>query len=262
MDTGFLGDRYQLGDPIGRGLTSQVFRARDIQKNRIVAIKILKEQYSADPKFVAHFQRTAKAQSAFQHPNVMQVYGFGQANGKHFIVMELVEGTDLRRYLRARGVLDVDRAVIIAHSVALGLGAIHRHGMVHGDVQPQHILLSRDGSIKLIITRSGMEGDMMRYRVPEQAQGGIAMAAADIYGLGLTLYEMLTGRSAFDGNTPVAMAMAHLLDAPIPPAQFNPTIPPALEAIILRCLEKKPEMRFQDGDELAHALEMMGDSIS
>src|SRR5258707_5171340 len=187
--------------------------------------------------------------------------------------MELVEGTDLRRYLRGRGVLDVDRSVIIAHDVALGLGAAHRRGIVHRSVKPQNILIGRDGSIKLTdfgiafvvdaerLTDTGMTVGTVQYFPPEQAQGEIVSPAADVYSLGIVMYETLTGRTPFDGDNPVAVAMQHIQDPPTPPRQLNPTIPPALEEIILRCLEKVPEMRFRDGSQLARAFETLGGDI-
>src|SRR5438270_1173293 len=270
-----LGDRYQLGDAIGRGGMATIYRGHDMRMERVVAIKVLREVYSTDPKFVTRFQREAKAASALQHPNIVQVYDYGQTDGNYFIVMELVEGTDLRRYLRSRGVLAVDRAIIIAHDVALGLGAAHRRGIVHRDVKPQNVLVGRDGSIKLTdfgiasvykdinaerLTTTGMTLGTVQYYAPEQAQGEIVSPAADVYALGIVMYEMLTGRTPFDGDTPVAVAMQHIQDLPTPPSQFNPNIPPALEEIILRCLEKAPEMRYNDGSTLARALEMLGDA--
>jgi serine/threonine-protein kinase len=241
---------------------------------RVVAIKVLREVYSTDPKFVTRFQREAKAASSLQHPNIVQVYDYGQSDGNYFIVMELIEGTDLRRYLRSRGVLAIDRAIIIAHDVALGLGAAHRRSIVHRDVKPQNVLVGRDGSIKLTdfgiasvykdinderLTTTGMTLGTVQYYAPEQAQGEIVSPAADVYALGIVMYEMLTGRTPFDGDTPVAVAMQHIQDIPIPPSQINPSIPPALEEIIMRCLEKVPEMRFRDGSTLARALELLGE---
>src|SRR2546426_5625744 len=274
MQTEVLGERYKLQDPIGRGGMATIYRGQDLRVDRVVAIKVLREVYSNDPKFVTRFQREAKAVSSLQHPNIVQVYDYGQTDGNYFIVMELVEGTDLRRYLRSRGVLAVDRAIIIAHDVALGLGAAHRRGIVHRDVKPQNILVGKDGSIKLTdfgiasvytainaerLTTTGMTLGTVQYYAPEQAQGEIVTPAADVYALGIVMYEMLTGRTPFDGDTPVAVAMQHIQDLPIPPSQYNPNIPPALEEIILRCLEKVPEMRYRDGSQLARALEMLGD---
>src|SRR5712692_2597928 len=147
MQIEVLGERYQLQDPIGRGGMATIYRGRDIRMDRVVAIKVLREVYSTDPKFVRRFQLVAKVMSSLQHPNIVQVYDFGQTDGIYYIVIELVQGSDLRRYLRSRGVLDVNRAVIITHDVALGLGAVHRRGIVHRDVKPQHVLIRRDGSI-------------------------------------------------------------------------------------------------------------------
>ena len=252
-----------------------IHRGRDLRMERIVAIKILREVYSTDPKFVIRFQREAKAASSLQHPNIVQVYDYGQSDGNYFIVMEMIEGTDLRRYLRSRGLLAVDRAIIIAHDVALGLGAAHRSKIVHRDVKPQNVLVGRDGSIKLTdfgiasvykdinaerLTTTGMTLGTVQYYAPEQAQGEIVSPAADVYALGIVMYEMLTGRTPFDGDTPVAVAMQHIQDLPTPPSQLNPEIPPALEDIILRCLEKIPEMRYRDGNALARALELLSEN--
>ena len=275
MQIEVLGERYELKDPIGRGGMATIYRGYDTRMDRTVAIKVLREVYSTDPKFVTRFQREAKAASALQHPNIVQVYDYGQTDGNYFIVMELVEGTDLRRYLRSRGVLDVDRAIIIAHDVALGLGAAHRRSIVHRDVKPQNVLVGKGGSIKLTdfgiasvykdinaerLTTTGMTLGTVQYYAPEQAQGEIVNPAADVYALGIVMYEMLTGRTPFDGDTPVAVAMQHIQDPPVPPSELNPGIPQALEDIILRCLEKIPEMRFRDGSQLARALEGLGEA--
>src|SRR5712692_5897369 len=267
MQIEVLGDRYQLQEPIGRGGMATIYRGRDKRMERVVAIKVLRDIYSTDAKFVTRFQREAKAASALQHPNIVQVYDYGQTDGNYYVVMELIEGTDLRRYLRSRpGVLDIDRAVIIAHSVALGLGAAHQRGIVHRSVKPQNILIGRDGSIKLTdfgiasvyqdinaerLTTTGMTLGTVQYYAREQAPGDIINPSADVYALGIVMYEMLTGRPPFDGDTPVAVAMQHIQDTPLPPSQLNPNIPPALEEIIMRCLEKVPEIRFQDGNILA-----------
>src|SRR5437867_6171719 len=271
----FLSERYQVQAPMVRHGMATIYRGRDIHMDRDVAIKVLHEVFSSNPEFVTRFQREAKAASALQHPNMVQVYDYGQVDGNYFIVMELVEGTDLRRYLRSRNVLAVDRAVIIAHDVALGLGAAHRRGIVHRDVKPQNVLVGRDGSIKLTdfgiasvykdinaerLTTTGMTLGTVQYYAPEQAQGEIVSPAADVYALGIVMYEMVTGHPPFDGDSPVAVAMQHIQDVPTPPSHLNPNLPPALEEIILRCLEKVPEMRYRDGSQLAHALEMLGDN--
>jgi serine/threonine protein kinase len=267
MQFELLDDRYQLQEPIGRGGMATIYCGWDIRMDRIVAIKMLREVYSTDPKFVACFQREARLVSALQHPNIVQVYDYGQTNGNYYTVMELVEGTDLRRHLGYWHVLDVDRAIIIAHEVALGLGAVHHRGIVHCNLDPQNVLVGRVGSIKItgFSTASKYQDTTterlpipIKYYAPEQAQGEIVTPAADVYALGVVMYEMLTGRTPFEGNTSVVVAMQHIQDPPTPPSQLNPGIPPALEEIILHCLEKVPEMRFRDGSQLARALEMLG----
>ncbi len=277
MQNEILGGRYQLQDSIGRGGMAVIYRGYDLlDNNRPVAVKVLREAYSTDPKFVIRFQREGKAAASLHHQNIVRVDDYGQSGGSYYIVMELVDGSDLRRYLRSRVKLDVERAVIIAHDVAMGLSAAHRRGIVHRDVKPQNILIGRDGSIKLTdfgiasvykdinaerLTTTGMTLGTVQYYAPEQAQGEIVSAAADVYALGIVMYEMLTGRPPFDGDTPVAVAMQHLQDAPIPPSQYNPNIPPALEEIIMRCLEKTPEMRYRDGGVLARALEIFVEEV-
>ena len=270
-----LGDRYQLQSRIGSGGMATIHRARDLQMDRVVAVKVLREVFNTDPKFVARFQREARTASALKHPNIVQVFDYGQNDGNYYIVMELIEGTDLRSYQCSHTVLDVDRAIIIAHDIALGLGAAHRRGIVHRDVKPQNVLIGIDGSIKLTdfgivslnkdanaerLTTSGMTLGTVQYFAPEQAQGESVTPAADVYALGIVMYEMLTGRLPFDGNSPVVVAMQHIQDKPEPPGQFNPDIPASLEEIILRCLEKKPGARFSDGSQLARALEKLGDA--
>ena len=274
MQIEVLGERYQLQEPIGRGGMATIYKGHDMRMDRVVAIKVLREVYSTDPKFVTRFQREAKAASSLQHPNIVQVYDYGQTEGNYFIVMELVEGMDLRRYLRSRGVLAIDRAVIITHDIALGLGAAHRRQIVHRDVKPQNILVGHDGSIKLTdfgiasvykdinaerLTTTGMTLGTVQYYAPEQAQGEIVNPAADVYALGIVMYEMLTGRTPFEGDTPVAVAMQHIQDVPLAPSQLNPNIPSALEEIIMRCLEKIPDMRYRNGTLLARALELLSE---
>jgi eukaryotic-like serine/threonine-protein kinase len=171
--------------------------------------------------------------------------------------MELVEGTDLRRYIRSRGVLDVDQAVSIALDVALDLGAAHRRDIVYRNVQPKKVLIARSGSVKL--TTPGIMLGNNQYAAPERQQGEIATPATDVYALGIIMYEMLTGRLPFYSDTPVGVAMQHIHDQPQLPSQINPSIPAALEQIILRCLEKVPEMRFRNGVLLALALNALAE---
>ena len=270
-----LEDRYELQSIIGSGGMANIYRARDLQLDRFVAVKVLHEVYSADPQFVKRFVREARTALSLKHPNIVRVYDFGQTDGQYFIAMELVQGIDLRSYLTWRKVLDVNRSIIIAHDIALGLGAAHRRGIVHRDVKPQNVLIGSDGSIKLTdfgivsiyqgvdverLTTSGMTLGTVQYYAPEQAQGEIVTPAADVYSLGIVMYEMLTGNPPFNGDSAVVVAMQHIQDQPVPPGQFNPHIPAELEDIILRCLEKDPGDRFSDGSKLARALEKFGDT--
>ncbi|HEX9038933.1 MAG TPA: protein kinase [Ktedonobacterales bacterium] len=266
-----ISGRYRLGEPIGRGGMATIYRATDEHMmDRPVAVKVLREVYSSDPKFVTRFQREARAASALQHPNIVQVFDYGQSGDAYYIVMEFIDGMDLRRYLKRRGVLPIERGVQIARDVALGLGAAHRRGIVHRDVKPQNIMLNDEGVVKLTdfgiasmykdadaerLTTTGMTLGTVQYYAPEQAQGEIVRPSADIYALGIVMYEMLTGQTPFDGDTPVAVAMKHIQEIPEPPSALNPRIPPALERIIMRCLEKDPQARFRDGDTLAAALD-------
>src|SRR5690348_785373 len=270
MELEVLGDRYELQEPIGRGGMATIYRAVDLRMGRTVAVKILREVYSSDPKFVTRFQREARAASALQHPNIVQVFDYGQSGDSYYIAMEFIEGADLRRYLKKHGMLSNERAIEIAHDVALGLGAAHKRGIVHRDVKPQNVMLNDDGLVKLTdfgiasvykdvdaerLTTTGMTLGTVQYYAPEQAQGEIVTPAADIYALGIVMYEMLTGRTPFDGDTPVAVAMRHIQDIPEPPSRINQMIPRDLERIILRCLEKDPRDRYPNGDALAYALD-------
>jgi eukaryotic-like serine/threonine-protein kinase len=267
----FLSNRYQLQEPIRRGGLSTIYRGWDSHMQRVVAIKVLREVYNRDPKFVKRFQKEAEVMYSLHHPNIVQVYDYGQTDGTYFLVMELIERADLRRYLRSRGILDAENTMKIAHDVALGLGAAHRRGIVHRDVQPRKILMGQDGSIKLCsftlasvksmsheeLSTTGASLDNVTYYSPEQARGEIATPADDVYSLGSTMYAMLTGHPVFDGENAVAVAMQHMQDVPTPPSQLNPSVPTALEEIIMRCLEKVPDMRFRDGSELALILEAL-----
>ncbi|GHP00437.1 hypothetical protein KSF_104840 [Reticulibacter mediterranei] len=198
------------------------------------------------------FLEEARTAFSLQHPNIVAVYDFGRTGSMYFRVMELVEGIDLCHYLRSQRVLTSSQAVALAYEVALGLGAAHRRGVVHSNVKSHNILLDPTGSMKL--TDFGRGWGPFLSATPEQAQGEPITPATDVYALGCVMYEMLTGCIPFNGDTPVAVAMQHIQDAPTPLRQLNLNIPPVLEEIILRCLEKVPEMRFGNGELLAHAL--------
>ncbi len=267
-----LEGRYQLQDPIGRGGMAIIYRGQDLKTGRSVAVKILRETYSADSKFVTRFQHEAKVMIALQHPNVVQVYGYGHTDGYYFIVKELVAGTDLHRYLRVRGVLGIDDAISIVRNIILGLEVVHQHSIVHRNIKPQGILIGNDGSIKLTdvgianiykaidaerLTTTSLMIGCIQYYAPEQVQGANVSPATDIYALGIVMYEMLTGCTPFNGDTPIAMSMQHIHNLPVPPRQLNSNIPAALEQIILRCLGKVPAMRFSNSSEMLYALKTL-----
>ena len=265
-----LANRYAVGEFIARGSIAEVYRGRDLHMERPIALKVLREVYSTNPLLVTRFHRGMKSVPVLQHANIVQIYDYGQTQGYYFIVMELVEGTDLRRYLHSRGMFTIERAISIAHDVALGVGTLHRQGIVHSDVRPGNVLVGRDGTIRLTpfgsagmyanlaaeqLEEPDMSMELPDYTAPEQLMGQMARPPADVYALGILMYEMLTGRLPFAGDHPVEIAMQHIQNLPAAPSSLNPTIPPALEEIIMRCLEKDPEKRFQDGHTLARALE-------
>lgn len=250
-----LGERYQTQDPIVRSHngTSIVYRGRDTHMERDAAIKVLRDIYRDNQQIVIRFKREAKAAIALHSANVIQVYDYGQADDTPYLIMELVEGTDLRRSLLTNRV-SVEQAVNIARHVALGLYALHKQGIVHKGVNPEHVLLGNNGVVK-ITALSMTWGPPAHYYAPEQLRDETVTPATDIYALGMVMYKMLTEHTPFEGDTPIAVANHHFYDTPASPSQFNPRITPSLEKIVLHCLEKAPERRYQDGMQLAHALD-------
>ncbi len=277
-----LGDRYQIDTTpryndlripegqqpakpvftgvIGIGSTAEVYRCIDRQTGQAVAIKVLNKEYATDAKFVIRFQRQAKLTMNLHHPNIAQVYDYGQVDDNYYMVMELIEGPNLYRYIRTRGVLETKRAVIIAHDLALALGAAHDNGIVHSNVNSQ-IILKLPDTVKITSFHGrSLGGDM--YYSPEQVHGGTLTSASDVYSLGTILYEMVAGHLPFNrGETRDDVIMQRLYKTPTPPsqpeppAQFYRSIPQALENIIMRCLEISPDKRYQNGSELARALQ-------
>ena len=263
IQPGTLLNGYEIESTISQGGMAMVYRARRARDGQIVALKVLREQYAADAEFVERFQREARAVASLTHANMVQVYESGEAAGWHFIAMEFVEGQDLKRYIREHGPLRVAEAVRIAVAVCEVLDYAHRHGIIHRDVKPQNILLRRDGTVKVTdfgiaralssvtITQTGTVLGSVQYLSPEQARGQPVGRAADIYALGVVLFEMLTGQLPFEGDSPIAIAMAHVHDVPPAPRRLNPEIPPALEAVILRGMAKQPQHRYASAADLA-----------
>jgi serine/threonine-protein kinase len=264
-----LKQRYLVGDLITRGGMAEVYRGQDLQENRTVALKLLQETISTSSASVECLRHEALLLASLRHPSIVQIFDEGQHDDLCFLVLEFIEGTSLLHELRRQHSLTVERALIIAHAVALALGAAHRSGVIHQDVKPSNIMLGQHGEIKLIdfgIARTcqeeqeraaSFEGPFWgtpQYLAPEQAQGHRISPATDIYALGVVLYEMLLGHPPFLGETPVAIVAQHIWNVPPSPRQQNPLLPPVLEEVLLRCLEKEPTWRFQDGNALAHIL--------
>ena len=251
----FLQNRYEIINCIGSGGMADVFRARDHKLNRFVAIKVLKAEFRSDKEFVSKFRVEAQAAAGLAHPNIVNVYDVGDENGVYFIVMELVEGITLKTYILSKGKLSVREATGISLQVASGLEAAHNNGIIHRDVKPQNIIISTDGTAKVAdfgIARAASSDTInsnvmgsVHYSAPEQSRGGFSDAKSDIYSLGITMYEMLTGRVPFDGDSTVEVALKHLHEEIISPRDIIPDLPRAIEQIILKCTQKSPDRRYQ-----------------
>ncbi len=257
----YLQDRYEILGLIGSGGMSDVYKARCHKLNRLVAIKVLKQEFSDDPAFLGKFQMEAQAAARLSHPNIVNVYDVGDQGRLHYIVMELIEGITLKSYITKKGMLDIKEAVGIAIQVAQGIGAAHDQKIIHRDIKPQNMLISKDGKVKVAdfgiaraVTTQTMTSEAMgsvHYISPEQARGGYCDERSDIYSLGITMYEMVTGILPFEGDNTVAVALAQLQEPITRPSLYNPEIPVSLEGIILKCTEKKPERRYSKMDEVA-----------
>lgn len=274
MQQKVLNDRYELERRIGEGGMARVYLGRDLRLNRRVAIKVLHTQFASDPSFLSRFNHEAQAAANLRHPNIIDIYDFGHDGDIPYIVMEYVEGQDLKALLRLHGPLPIDRAVDMAEDVADALDAAHRAGLVHRDIKPQNIIVGSNDMVKITdfgiaksalstsATETGVIFGTADYLSPEQARGLPATPASDIYALGVTLYEMLTGRLPFSGENSVAVAMQHVGTAPTPPSRYNSRIPPQLENLVLSAMEKDPARRPASARAFAQQLRayrMMGD---
>ncbi len=258
-----LADRYEIGEVIGRGGMAEVFEGRDLRLGRRVAVKLLRTDLARDPSFQARFRREAQSSAALNHPNVVATYDTGETDldgvPVPFIVMEFVDGTTLRDMLKAGHRFLPDRALEIEDGVLAALDYSHRHGIIHRDIKPGNVMLSRTGQVKVMdfgiaravadsaatMTQTSAILGTAQYLSPEQAKGEVVDARSDLYSAGCLLYELLTNRPPFLGDSPVSVAYQHVRESAAPPSQLNADVPPAADTIVMRALQKRPEDRYQ-----------------
>ena len=256
----YLADRYEILDKIGAGGMSDVYKAKDHILGRFVAIKVLKAEFSDDRSFVTKFRTEAQSAAGLEHPNIVNIYDVGSEDGLYYIVMEYVEGITLKTYIEKKGQLSFKESVSIAIQVARGIEAAHNKQITHRDIKPQNIMISTEGKVKVTdfgIARAAsantISSDVMgsvHYSSPEQARNGFVDGRSDIYSLGIVMYEMVTGRVPFDGDTTVAVAIQHLQEDMVEPSAYAPNLPISMEKIILKCTQKNPDRRYQTIGEL------------
>ena len=269
-----LNNRYQIEGRIGSGGMAEIYRARDLMLERIVAIKLLREDFSTEPAFRERFRQEAKAAANLSHPNIVTIHDFGFDDQQIFIVMEYVPGTDLKTILQSRGGLGVEETLPLIIQACAGIGYAHRVGLVHCDVKPQNMIVTPDQRLK--VTDFGIARALAsihpqeinhvvwgspQYFAPEQAAGLSPSPASDVYGLGVVLYEMLTGRLPFIASTASELSHMHRTVMPTPPSQINPLIPPALEQACLKVLSKEPSSRYRTADQFGRVLISLSRSI-
>lgn len=251
----YVADRYEIIGKIGAGGMSDVYKAKDLTLGRFVAIKVLKPEFSEDLNFVTKFRTEAQSAAGLEHPNIVNIYDVGSENGMHYIVMEYVEGITLKTYIEKKGQLSFKEAVSIAIQVGRGIEAAHAKGIIHRDIKPQNIIISTEGKVKVTdfgiaraATSNTINSDVMgsvHYASPEQARNGFVDGKSDIYSLGIVMYEMVTGRVPFDGDTTVAVAIQHLQEEIVAPSAYAPNLPVSMEKIILKCTFKNADRRYE-----------------
>ena len=260
----FLGNRYEVIEKIGSGGMADVYKGRDTMLNRYVAIKVLKKEFREDETFVKKFRSEAQAAAGLLNPNIVNVYDVGEDRGLYYMVMELVEGITLKEYIDRKKRLSAREVISIAIQMCSGIEEAHKHHIIHRDIKPQNIIISNDGKVKVTDfgiarmvtskTTTTVAMGSVHYTSPEQARGGYSDEKSDIYSIGITLYEMVTGQVPFNGDTTVEVAMKHLQEEITPPSELVPDIPYSLEQIILKCTQKNAERRYSDVDELIQDL--------
>ena len=255
-----IGERYEILEKIGTGGMSDVYKAKDHKLNRFVAVKVLKQEFGENANFVSKFRIEAQAAAGLMHPNIVNVYDVGEEGGIHYIVMELVEGITLKKYIEKKARLSVKEAVSIAIQVSMGIEAAHNNHIIHRDIKPQNIIISKEGKVKVTdfgiakaATSNTITSNVMgsvHYTSPEQARGGYSDEKSDIYSLGITMFEMLTGRVPFNGETTVAIAIKHIQEEMPSPREYVSEIPISVEQIVCKCCQKSPDRRYQSMAEL------------
>ena len=256
----YLADRYEILDKIGTGGMSDVYKAMDHILGREVAVKVLKQEFAEDVTFVTKFRSEAQSAAGLEHPNIVNIYDVGSENGMYYIVMEYVEGITLKTYIEKKGQLNFKEAISIAIQVGRGIEAAHNKGIIHRDIKPQNIISSTEGKVKVTdfgiaraTSSNTIHADVMgsvHYASPEQARNGYVDGKSDIYSLGIVMYEMVTGRVPFDGDTTVAVALQHLQEEMVAPSAYAPDLPISLEKIILKCTMKSPDRRYAAIEDL------------
>jgi len=255
-----VGDRYEILEKIGTGGMSDVYKAKCHKLNRFVAVKVLKQEFSENANFVSKFRTEAQAAAGMMHPNIVNVYDVGEEGGTQYIVMELVEGITLKQYIEKKARLSVKEAISIAIQVSMGIEAAHKNRIIHRDIKPQNIMISKDGKVKVTdfgiakaVTSNTITSNVMgsvHYTSPEQARGGYSDEKSDIYSLGITMFEMLTGRVPFNGETTVAIAIKHIQEPMPSPREYISEIPISVEQIVFKCTQKSPDRRYQSMAEV------------
>ncbi|MCM1430289.1 MAG: Stk1 family PASTA domain-containing Ser/Thr kinase [Muribaculaceae bacterium] len=263
-DGTYLADRYEILSRIGAGGMSDVYKAKDHILGRFVAVKVLKTEFSEDRSFVAKFRTEAQSAAGLEHPNIVNIYDVGSEEGLHYIVMEYVEGITLKTYIEKKGQLSFKESTSIAIQVARGIEAAHNKQIIHRDIKPQNIMISTEGKVKVMdfgiakaASSNTISSDVMgsvHYSSPEQARNGFVDGRSDIYSLGIVMYEMVTGRVPFDGDTTVAVAIQHLQEEIPNPGEYAKELPPSMEKIILKCTQKNPDRRYQAIGDLLNDL--------
>lgn len=261
-----IGDRYEILEKIGTGGMSDVYKAKCHKLNRLVAVKVLKQEFSENSNFVSKFRTEAQAAAGLMHPNIVNVYDVGEENGIHYIVMELVEGITLKRYIEKKARISVKEAISIAIQISLGIEAAHNNHIIHRDIKPQNIIISKEGKVKVTdfgiakaATSNTITSNVMgsvHYTSPEQARGGYSDEKSDIYSLGITMFEMLTGRVPFNGETTVAIAIKHIQEELPTLREYVEEIPVSVEQIVMKCCQKSPDRRYQSMSELIEDLKL------